>query len=172
MRLLTTAAALAALAPFALPSEADALPLIDYVKVGVSQASAGVDGISFEADGFGYGVAAGAEAGPFRLEAGYDRLNLDAAGLVEGDADYYSVSVNLDLPLSDNVSIFGGGGGGYVTQAGELPWGGEVSSVNRTDWHYQAGLAWEFADGALEFSYRHIQDLDADQIGVALRFRT
>lgn len=181
MRILfQTAAAAAFVVPFIAGQAAMAAPLYGKVSVGVSDAE--VSGLQLD-EGLSYGAAIGTAVGPFRVEAGVDRLSgsFDFFGpSINADATDFRASAFLDLPMGDRASVFAGAGVDYI-DAEASAFGTEIGA-DGTGWHWAVGGAYRLADGIVgEVQYRHLAadldadfigdvDLDATQVSVGLRF--
>lgn len=160
--LLQSAVATALLAPCAI---AEALPLYGKVSVGVSEAE--ISGLPLD-EGLSYGAAVGTGLGPFRIEAGVDRLSgsFDLFGpSIDAEALDYRATAFLDLNLSERASVFAGAGVDYID--GEASVFGTDIGADGTGWHWAVGGAYRLAEGIIgEVQYRQLTaDLDADFIG-------
>lgn len=163
--LLQTAAAAAFVVPFLAGQAAMAAPL--YGKVSVGQSEAEVSGINLD-EGLSYGAAVGTAVGPFRVEAGVDRLSgsLDFFGpSINADATDFRASAFLDLPVGDRASVFAGAGVDYI-DAEASAFGTEIGAEG-AGWHWAVGGAYRLSENIIgEVQYRQLSaDLDADFIG-------
>lgn len=180
MRILfQTAAAAAFVVPFIAGQAAMAAPL--YGKVSVGQSEAEVSGISLD-EGLSYGAAVGTAVGPFRIEAGVDRLSgsFDLFGpSISADALDYRATAYLDLPVGDRASVFAGAGVDYIDAEASV-FGADIGA-DGTGWHWAVGGAYRLAEGIVgEAQYRQVSaelnsdfgdvDLDATAVTVGLRF--
>lgn len=136
-----------------------------YGVVRVGQDEAQIEGFELD-EGLTYGAAIGTSVGPFRVEAGVDRLSGDfGGGLLDGDALDYSASAFLDLNVSERASLFAGAGVDYV-QAEANIFGSSIDASG-SGWHYAVGGAYRLAEGIIaEVQWRQLDaSVDADFIG-------
>jgi len=137
------------LASLALPSLMIATPASAewYAKVNVGQTfDTEVSGLNLSED-LAYGAAIGTTLGPFRLEAGAQRLNANAdLGFmaINADAVNYSGSIYLDLPVTENASLFGGVGLDYM-QAEASTLGYSISEEG-DGWHASIGASYDLSE--------------------------
>lgn len=172
---LLTGAAIAALA-IAAPAQAET-----YLKAGAGQAldMAG-GGVSVDG-GWAFEGAIGFDVGPFRVEGGVTHVEGEALGGITASALDYTGTAYLDLPLGDNLELFGGVGAGYIADA-EVDFGFGGADGDGAEWHWVAGAAYQLSDNlTAEVSYRRTyadvdfggggMDVEATTVMGALRFR-
>lgn len=150
-----------------------------YGKLSVGQAETEASGFSLD-EGLTYGAALGTSVGPFRVEAGVNKIQADFdAFSLDGDALNYAATAYLDLPVGERASVYAGAGLDYVDASANM-FGTEISG-DGTGWHWTVGGAYRLSDNIIaEAQLRHVSadvdfgfgdvDLDSQAATLGLRF--
>lgn len=139
---------------------ADAQPF--YAKFSAGMTEAEVEGLALD-EGANFGAALGTALGPFRVEAGADRLSGEfGGGFAEIDAIDWRAGAYLDLPIGDNASVFVGAGLDYID--GEATAFGNTIDASGSGYSLAAGGAYRLNDRVIaEAQWRRIEaDLESD----------
>lgn len=171
-------AAFASLAAILAVQPAHASPFYLSAHAGQST-NVAVSGINLGDDAT-YGGAVGTVVGPFRVEAGVDRLSANFAGVIQAHALDYNATAYLDLPLSSATSVFAGGGVDYLNAEAQSPYGSGMSASGY-GYHYALGVAHRLTDHVIgQVEWRRIKssnlsisgsdvDLTADTVTAGVR---